>query len=225
MIGSDIEFRHLNGYLNEVSTFIAREQERFREDVKEEVRARNLTGDDVDYFYESLENDYAKWHDSFPTAIRTTVLIAACSRFETSLSEACKYLERDPRISLAKSWEQLKAEKKEKGVRLAAAFLGENYDIRPEGHAAWERILAFFHIRDAIVHAQGDLGLLEIRKSKHVREAIKSVGALGVSEDEYDRLVIEDSFIKAVLADMRDFVKAFEVALRENDTVGPVFWP
>lgn len=177
---------------------------------------------DADAFYEAYEDEFNMWDSSFPTTIRSSVLIAACSQLEAQLTDICKTLEGDGNVATPTGWAQLD---RDAGIRRAAKFLRSNFAIHAEDAHSWNAILDYYKLRDCVVHTGGDIALMRTHDGAAIRTILQKLNASGIYQDTAGRLCIGSTFLHRVLDDMLDFSKSLEAAIVGNDVVGPVFWP
>ena len=95
----------------------------------------------------------------------------ACSLFESTLTDLCKYLDGLPtqlglpspkrngttaRLTLITRWEDVKGS----GILRPAAFLRKNFRVEAGRYSAWNTILGHYEVRHCLAHANGDVGLM-----------------------------------------------------------------
>jgi hypothetical protein len=223
LLTRDTEFRDLEEYLKTVQEFVRDEGNRFTKEVEERARKQNLAGEDADHFFEAHEQEFERWHSSFPNTVLSTVLIAACSRFESGLTELCKDLEKERAIATPNTWESFKKQRIQ-GITRAAYFLNENFGIDPQVDSRWQHIAAFFKIRDAFVHADGNVSYMGTDNQGKVRTAIQHLKATGLREAEYGKIELTPDFFDELFRSMIGFWIELRKACRDNAIIGPVYW-
>jgi hypothetical protein len=211
----------LRKYAEVVSRFLEEERDRFGDEVDGKVLASGMSSEQAEQFYEAYEEQFSMWRETFPTTIRTSSLVAACSRFEVGLVDICKELEAHPKITSPVFWSQLSGSALER----PAHYIRDNFGIHLSAHAAWSRINHYFSLRHCVVHAEGNVGLMQGKQARAVRAAASQLKRRGVSISEYDRLLIGPGFVEGVIDDMSELWSDLTEAFEQNEIIGPVFWP
>ena len=153
---------------------LERTSELYRSNVESEATeySKNMGAMDLDSYCAIDEEMSQMWHDSFPNIIRATVLLAACSRLETALTNLCRIIEAPPlplpelHVKIGIKWRDIK---KSKGIYRATKFFQENFKIDSVRDAGWSQITDSNQVRNAIIHAGGELRLLKVRRRKKPR--------------------------------------------------------
>lgn len=218
----EMHFEHLNKYMKMVSSYLDSEAQLFKEKLKARVKEKGYNDEEADHFYESHEDDLICLDESFPTTIRYSVVISACSLFESGLTDICKSLNRDENVNKVISWEKLERINK---IEQALDFLKKNFSICLTSHPFWNMIHNYFLIRNAIIHAQGHVLIVAEDKRKKLREAIKSLSKFGIKEGKYKKIEIKGVFLDKMVCDIIVYWRDFGKALENNNIIGPIYWP
>lgn len=221
LYGTEVQFKSIKNYLLIVANYLESEATKFREEVDASIKSKGFTEADADHYYQEHLNEFEMWQSTFPSRIRTTVLVASCSLLEASLAEVCSYIEREIATIIKFKWVDI--DDRDNGVKRAGIFLRNNISIFTEDHPKWQRILDYYHVRNVIVHADGDLDLLKGKKVK-VEQALKRLKATGVHV-EYGQIRISHALLEVMMEDIEAFWKSLEAAFKENAIVGPKYWP
>lgn len=212
---------HLSGYLQTVSEHLFHVRDEFIRSVDAEMASLGLSGKSAQAFLDSREEEHGQKHEFFPSTIRSSVLVMACTQLEAGLVALCQRLQCDARVLVKTRWEGLT----DHGIRKAAKFLDANFGVRCSRHQAWQQILHYYTLRNCIVHAAGDIDAMSSKNQQSTRGAIRYLAELGVSEDDTGRLVLPREFVATVICEMRCLWGALAKALEENSIVGPAYWP
>ncbi len=221
LIGTSGEIHDLKEFRSVIDRFIQIGTKQFLERIDDAVKAQKLSKRDAEDYYAFHEDEYDRWHSSFPNTIRSTMLIAACSRFETALSSLCLEIEK-LRIPDLYSWDSIV---KHKGIRRGAYFLCKNIGVCPQEHPLWSRVLDYYTIRDCFVHAGGILDMMKPTKRIEIRSAIRRLRDYGVSENAVYQIELSQEFFKIMFDDMIKFWQDLEKAMKQNAVVGPRYFP
>ncbi len=221
LIGTEGEIYDLKEYLFVVETFIETGTGQFHERIDNAVKAQKLSEQESEEYYVFHQDEYERWHSSFPNTIRSTVLIAACSRFETALANLCKGIEKQKFPDLC-GWDSMT---EYKGIRRGEYFLRINIGVCLREHPLWSRVIDYYTIRDCFVHAGGDISMMSERSRIKISDAIKGLKRFGISENAVNQIELSREFIAFVLADMIEFWKDLGKAIKHNAVVGPQFFP
>ncbi|MFA5353482.1 MAG: hypothetical protein WC291_04590 [Thermodesulfovibrionales bacterium] len=221
---AELKFNHLRQYFEEVSRYLESEAVKLDEELKAEVKSLGYLEEEADFYYDSHYSDEIEiWDRTFPHIILSSVLMAACSLLESALTNACHYLERDGEEIIRCKWADIPPN--DTGIKRANLFLQKNVCIHLEDHPNWQNILAYYHVRDTIVHAGGDLSHLNQRKRHGVEDALRKFKKSGISADYGNKIQLQASFLDKVLNEMTTFWKDLGTAFKENDKLGPRYWP
>ncbi len=150
------------------------------------------------------------------------MVTSACSLLEASLTDVCKHLDREFAGVIAINWPDLP--KKDTGVRRAGCHLRQNFQIHLEGYETWVKVLDHYHVRDAIVHARGDLLLLRTKNREELVGALSRLKFPGLDEKD-GKLRIPAPYPKKVIDDIASLWDALQQAFIENCHIGPKYWP
>jgi hypothetical protein len=162
------------------------------------------------------------WHVSLPATLRATVMVAAFSQFEAGFAEVCRVLESDNDVPKRHSWDT----RPSCALWRAKEYFWRNFSIRLSDHETWGRITDYYQVRNCIVHAHGDIGLLTQSKQQRTKEAIAHLRVFfGAGCDDCDIITVEMTLLRKQLKDMQSLWEELECALADNEVVGPVFWP
>lgn len=225
ILGFEAELRALQDYLRLVEQHVATDAAQFAAYVDATVKSQCLAGEELDAFYDGHREEYDRLHHSYPSLARASVLTLTCSRVESILTDICKELEDSSEVSTPHQWTSLG---RERGIRRAAAFLRQNFDIRLTSYRSWSTIAAYFRVRDCFVHAGGEILLMSDGSEATpdhqaaVRQAIAKLG--GASESALHRLQLRPEFFDALFVTLTGFSEALVDAFRDNAVVGPVYW-
>lgn len=215
-----LELNNLLEYCKVVKEFIRKEEKEFTKKLDASCKQYRLSPRDSDSFYEAHQDEFEKWHSSFPDAVLATVIIAACARFESGLADICKELEFGDHATNIK-WNFLE---KKTGLEGSKIFLKKNLSIILSNHPMWKRINQYFEIRNCFAHGCGNIELIHEKRKASLRAAIKELKHLGIDEDQLFRVRISSSFVKNQIQDMISFWKSLEEAFKDNSIVGPIHW-
>jgi hypothetical protein len=150
------EFENLQLWLDDSASFVVGKQKAFDEDV--DIAAEKFDAEQRSYYYDIKSEEYERLHGKLPNIVSNSILLMACSLFESTLTDLCKHLDRNaaPRrgasarattgnkgISIKESWEATKGT----GIRKAARFLRTNFDIQADRYPPWTDIAGHYDIR------------------------------------------------------------------------------
>jgi len=216
------ELRNLKDYLAIVKKYINEEAEGFRKGVEMEIRQHGLKGEYLQDYYSANEDEFDKWHSSFPNTVLISVLILSCSRFETALTELCKQFELDGDVQISYPWGVV-GKQKDTGIHRSKTFLQNNFQIWISDNVGWEFIVDVFKIRDCFVHAGGNINL-----SKDVfqmRNLINKYSKNGIKENQRHEIELTPPFLNYLIDVMISFWEELFNSFINNAIVGSVYWP
>lgn len=217
---TDAEIQNLNKYADLVSDYLTEKAASLQADVETRIQVLGLDKENASHFYEAFEEQFDEWCFSFPSLVRSSVVTSACSLLEASLTDVCKHLDREFVSTISKRWPDFK----DAGVRRAACHLRQNFQIHLEDHKTWEHLLHHYHVRNAIVHAGGNLLLLSPEKRTALDSALLGLKFPGLDEKD-DKLRIPPPYPKKVIDDIASLWTALQGAFIDNSHIGPKYWP
>ena len=205
------EMKLLREYFDLTETFLMKKRAQFEETYAEVLRDHE--------FYDAMSDDISQLWEGFPTTLLSMTLVAACSCIESAAAILCKKLDSEATFPKRTSWGDVR----DRGLRRAAAFMKENFDIYLDDHAAWHSLCDYAEIRNCIVHAAGESD--SVAKAAPLLQAVKRRAHDGVSIDKDGRLRLTPAFATRALSTIDAFWEALREALRQNATIGPHYWP
>lgn len=232
IVGLPSEVETLAQYLQESLAFVSRREATFRAEIDRHVRSAGLLDDQADAFYESREDDLARWSAGFPNLITSTTLVSACSALESALMSICKDIEKQSKkdiekqdkIEIVKGWRDFDRDKARPTGRFrAAAFLNVNVGIDVAQERLWGEFNDYFTLRDCVVHTQGAID--DVRNPGALRQVIRRLRHQGVREGTCGELVVDEKFVRIVLENTQRFWELLTTAFIENAELGPRHWP
>ena len=219
---------HIREYNDVANSFIANKAKKFIEDTEKNIKLKKLDTEESDHYYDSNWNEYHKLGSFFPEVIRYSVLVAICTHFESTLTDICKTIDTDiykdkcPKgkrfrdVVILHPFEEIK---KKTGIKKPSYYFKVNLSIEFCSHRLWLTLIDIFHIRNCIVHANGDFSLMKdteiITKIVEKNQGIQIV---------LSKIAISDSYINEVSTVMMEFINDLQLACKENDIVGPAYW-
>lgn len=223
LYATDVEIRSVCGYVDVVGTYLEKEANSFQTNLEARIKAAGLDENGAAQFYAKIEDDVERWSSSFPTLVRSSALISACSLLEVSLTDICKSLEHELVSAIGTSWAAI--DKKIPPLLRAACHLRKNFQIHLDDHPAWTKVLDHFIVRNAVVHARGDRFLLRDKKSRDgLNDALTRLKFVGLEMVD-DRLHLHDAYLKLLLDDIGLFWSDLQNAFIANAHTGPKYWP
>ena len=220
LYSTETELDDLGAYLLSVSEFLDRQAASFRERLERTSKEHGWNEEAQDHYFQMYGDELDRWTDGFPSTIRSTVLLAACSRLEEGLTSLCKHLEQHEDVATPTTWDSLRMDR---GLKRSAKFLRRNFEIHPEDHSAWAETLDHFQVRHCYAHANGNVRLMKAEQATKLREAVGRLS--GVTIDDVEQIQLDTTYPEAVVRLMKQFWGAIEDALADNGPVGPTFWP
>jgi len=198
----DVNLDNFEQYAITIEDLLAREQSQFESHVEEEKS--KWPGQDIDEFFGMYENDYRRLSEVFPDLLRKSFFVACYSFLEHTLLDLCRYLQKKHKYTVELS------DLAEKGVFKARTYLKKVVGVDfPDRSALWTDITNFSHIRNFIVHNNGQLN--KTKDADTVRLLVKQ--KKWISIDAYECLQLTGDFYKEIIGGLRNFFEELLVAL------------
>ena len=216
-----MELLSLTTLLDRISDFVRDEIARFSKELDQRFKEERLDEEQAVGLYEAHAEEFDVFHSFFPNAVRQSILTLACSLFESRLMEACKYLEDSGNVCVNLPWASFA---KDSGIKRSASFLKKNFKIHPEDHPTWSKIVDVYSIRNCFIHAHGNIKLMKADQQQELKDALKRLSQYEIIETD-GNIVTSESFLRFVMDDMKAWFEGFEKACKENNLIGPEYWP
>ena len=145
-----IDLDNLKHYAMTLESLLGDEQKKLYSRVEEE--AAKWQGQDIDEFYGIYETDEWRLSKVFPNLLRASFFVASYSFLEHKLLDICRYFQK--KYPHAVGLADLKGSK----ISTAQIYLKKVVGIDfPDQSSSWADIIIFTHIRNFIVHNDGQL--------------------------------------------------------------------
>lgn len=213
------ELNSLLKYHNKTLSFVKNEVKEFEEQVDNYVKENQLEGEQKDQFYDSKVDEHDMLESFFPISLQYSVIVLACTLFESPITNICKMLDSSPEVSNETKWIKCSGTVFEK----AKNFLKQNFEINIGTHPSWNNLSDYFKIRHCIAHANGEIGLM--KNPTDIKRIIKKHSKDGLSESELQKISVNNDFIKTLVGNMTTFYNDLNTAFINNYYLGPRYWP
>lgn len=228
------EFGNLRFCLQDSVHLVAQRQKAFDEHV--EKATEGLDNEERVFCYDHYSEEHERLHGKFQQLVSASTLLMACSLFESTLTDLCKYLDGLPtnlglpspkktgtkaRLKLITRWEDVKSS----GILRPAAFLRKNFRVEAGRYSEWNTILGHYEVRHCLAHANGDVGLMRVNNGKQLKKLLQKQPFSVIKINDSGRLQFGSGYVKSVLDHMRGFLGALHAACFTNKILGPHFWP
>jgi hypothetical protein len=227
------EFENLRFCLHDSVHLVAQRQKAFDEQV--EKAAERVDDEERVFYYDHYSEEHERLHGKFPQLVSASTLLLACSLFESTLTDLCKYLDSLPtqlglpspkktgmkaRLTLITHWEDVKCS----GILRPAAFLRKNFCIEAGRYSEWNTILGHYEVRHCLAHANGDVGLMRVNNGKQLKELLQKQPFSVIKINDSGRLQFGSGYVESVIDHMRGFLGALHAACFTNKILGSHFW-
>ena len=185
----------LEQYHERIEAFI--DDEVARLDARAAETLEHLTEEERYVRADFYSDERSLFIDDFTRTLRASVLIATYTLFETSLERLCSADQKRNGHTL--SLRDLAGQ----GIERAKVYLGKVCGVAfPAESREWSRLMDLSKVRNAFVHADGDIRRL--RDAERLRELIRRTSGLRLLRHE-SYLEIDREYVTSINKDIRSF--------------------
>src|ERR1700719_2213283 len=98
-------FKDIRTYVSDSDRFLKGEQKRFLE--RSEAVVSNLSDEEKEWYYDANSDEHERLTAGLPQLVRSSNLLVACALFESSLTDLCKYVDRESQTVKTFSWDKI----------------------------------------------------------------------------------------------------------------------
>lgn len=212
-------FKDIRAYVSDSDQFVKGEQERFLK--RSEAVVSNLSEEEREWYYDANSDEHERLTAGLPQLVRSSNLLVACSLFESSLTDLCKYVDRESQIVKKFSWVKIDGQ----GIVRAASYLRKNFEIECAHYAGWSTILDHFEIRHCFAHANGDISLMKSHSRIRIQQLLRKEPFSVNHIDGARRLRLGRRYVDVAVDQMEGFWPALHDAFFYDDVIGRALWP
>lgn len=196
-IGIELDLDYLDELAQSAEVFLESELRRFATETDD--RAKGMTEEQKEEWYEWNHDDYWKLTEVFPLKLRSAIFVTIHSSVEHELVHLCDRLYREKKLVL--EYSDLAGGGY---LQTAQKYLTKVAQIPfPDALLEWKNILYYARVRNAIVHNDGI-----VKKTDHEIQQFIKANAPHISLDHFYRIRVSKGFSLKVVSDARSFFKA-----------------